>query len=162
MSKNIIKVFSDGSCNGSLHIGAWAVLIFEGKEQITLSGMATETTHQRMELTAAIKALDYINQKSNVVSLHESFQIELYTDSQYVVDIQKRKEKLKQNLFLTKGNTTVRNVDLLKVLIDYIENMPLQIVKVKAHEKDKGGTTNFNREVDKLARKIVRNEVALL
>jgi len=70
-----VYVFTDGACRGNPGPGGWgAVLRFGGKER-ELYGAEPETTNNRMELTAAIRALE---------ALKRSCQVELLTDSQYV------------------------------------------------------------------------------
>jgi len=148
MSSNTkIEIFTDGSCNTKLRIGAWAALIFTGDKKIDLHGEETNTTHNRMELLAAIKALEYID-KNNC-------KIIIYSDSQYLVDIQIRRNKLKINNYLTKKGEAIQNKDLVEKVVSFLETMDLELIKVKAHLK-KNETSNFNREVDKLSRKIVR------
>ena len=60
MDNNIIQVYTDGSCNTKLKIGAWAAIIIHNNNTKTISGYTLETTNNRMELTAVIKALEYI------------------------------------------------------------------------------------------------------
>ncbi len=73
MSK--IEVFTDGACRGNPGPGGWGALLRAGKHQKEIYGGEKETTNNRMELTAAIKALQQIKQPSLV---------DLTTDSQYV------------------------------------------------------------------------------
>ena len=103
-----------------------------------------------MEILAVLKALDYLEEKKIPFST-----IEIISDSQYVVRIMERKEKLQKNKFLTKKNNPIRNIDLVKRLISKIETMPLTFSKIKAHQK-KTDKINYNRVVDKLAREEVR------
>ena len=103
-----------------------------------------------MELLASIKALEFIEEKK-----YSYKQIKLYTDSQYLTGLTDRKEKLENKDFLTKKGTSIQNADLVKKIIQYIEKLNIEFIKVKAHLK-KTDTTNFNIEVDKLSRKIVR------
>lgn len=71
----IIEIFTDGACSGNPGPGGWgAILRWKGHEK-ELSGGERETTNNRMEMTAAIKALEAVKKKSK---------IDLYTDSQYL------------------------------------------------------------------------------
>lgn len=72
--KHII-IFTDGACRGNPGPGGWAALLRYGKHEKIITGAERNTTNNRMELMAAIKAL---------ASVQESCRIELYTDSQYV------------------------------------------------------------------------------
>ena len=58
MKGSPIIIYTDGSCNPEYKIGAWAVVLFVEDEKIVLSGTAEQTTHQRMELTAVIRAFE--------------------------------------------------------------------------------------------------------
>ncbi len=150
-SNLIIKVYTDGSCHTKHLNGAWASIIFIGNDKTILSGEEFDTTHNRMELQAVIKAVIYLKD----LGLSENA-IDIYSDSQYVVNLMERKEKLKNRHFITNKGTPVQNVDLVKMLISQIETFKLNFIKVKAHQKD--GDIN-NREVDKIVRQIVRRAV---
>ena len=150
---NIIDIYTDGSCNPQYKIGGWAALIFNKDEKIVLQGNDTETTHNRMELTAVIKAIEYVLKKNHKFEL-----IKIYTDSQYVERIPFRTEKLVSKDFITKGGNKLKNADLIKELIKLIDCTNIEFIKVKAHQKA-SDTPNYNREVDKLSRKIVRQQI---
>ncbi len=70
-----VKVYTDGACSGNPGPGGWGALLVYGKKRRELSGAKANTTNNRMELTAAIKALD---------ALTEPCSVELTTDSQYL------------------------------------------------------------------------------
>lgn len=70
-----IEIHTDGACSGNPGPGGWGALLRFGKTEKELSGGELLTTNNRMELLAAIEALE---------SLNKSCQIDLYTDSQYV------------------------------------------------------------------------------
>src|SRR3989338_5697000 len=72
--KHVI-IFTDGACRGNPGPGGWSALLRYGKNEKSISGAEPMTTNNRMELTAAIKAL---------MSLREKCRVELYTDSEYV------------------------------------------------------------------------------
>ena len=75
MSKNTIKIFTDGACKGNPGLGGWGALIIENGEETEIYGGSFNTTNNKMELTATIEALKYFK---------DSKIIELYTDSKYV------------------------------------------------------------------------------
>lgn len=147
--QNII-IYTDGSCNTQTLLGGWAAIVMAGNEKTLLKGQATETTHNRMELTAVIKAIEFAAKK------YDTTAIDIYTDSQYVARLTERKEKLKTNNFITKKGNELPNADLLQLLIKQIETFQLSFYKVKAHQKN-DGSENLNREVDMICRKIVRD-----
>ena len=128
-----IQIYTDGSCHTQLKIGGWAALIFFNEKSEQLTGHETDTTHNRMELLAVLKALDFVEKNNKIFS-----EIEIFSDSQYVVRILERKEKLARNQFLTKAGKPIRNVDLVKLLIEYLDRLPFHFIKVKAHQKKNG------------------------
>ncbi len=145
-----IEIYTDGSCNAKLQAGGWAAILFIDEQKIVLKEAVSETSHNRMELLAVIKAIEYID--SNNIAPER---IEIYSDSQYVVNLMERKEKLKLKNFLTKKGIPIKNLDLVQKLIAQIETHPISFVKVKAHQKQTE-KVNYNIEVDKLVRKMVR------
>ncbi|MBU8892879.1 MAG: ribonuclease HI [Bacteroidales bacterium] len=150
---NIVEVYTDGSCNPQFKTGGWAALIFHKSEKVVLQGIATETTHNRMELIAVIESIFYV-----LKEIHEFELIKIYTDSQYVERIPLRTQKLISNNFKTKSSKEIQNIDLIQQLITLIESTEIEFIKVKAHQKA-SDTPNYNREVDKFSRKIVRQQV---
>ena len=60
MPIDLVEIYTDGSCHTQFLIGAWAAIIFISGEKIILSGIENYTTHNRMELMAVIKALEFI------------------------------------------------------------------------------------------------------
>jgi ribonuclease HI len=155
MEKTIV-VYPDGSCNPTHKIGGWAAIIFNADEKIILKGFAENTTHQRMELQAVIESLQFLSEYKS-----KNDAIVIYTDSQYVTNLQHRKHKIQQAEFLTKNKTVIRNDDLLRKIIHYIDTTEIEFVKVKAHLKA-SIKENFNRDADKLARQMVRQRVRTL
>ena len=99
-----IEVFTDGACRGNPGPGGWGVLlIIDGKES-SLSGGEKDTTNNRMELTAAIKALEVFKEGSTLT---------LSTDSTYVKDgITKWLDNWKVKNWLTASKKPVKNKDL--------------------------------------------------
>lgn len=143
-------MYTDGSCHTKYHIGGWAALVFTDGESVLLQGEAIKTTHNRMELTAVVKAFEYVES-----SVTEKRKIQLFTDSQYIVDLPGRETRLTGNAFTSKKGTAVRNADLLKTFFYYSGKWDIECVKIKAHRK-KTMQENHNRTVDKIARSIVR------
>ena len=104
----IIKIYTDGACRGNPGPGGWGVLILKDKEEIKLNGGQNDTTNNQMELTAVIKALDFFS---------ESTEIEIFTDSKYVMDgITEYIKKWKVNGWKTASKKPVKNSDLWKQL----------------------------------------------
>ena len=153
MLNEIIEIYTDGSCHTQHRIGAWVSIVFIAGEKIILSGKALDTTHNRMELLAIIKALQYLQQlNKKIVS------ITIITDSQYVIGLQEREQKFILQNFSTKKGNAIGNQDLVKELLLLINTMPVKFVKIKAHQK-KTTAINYNIEADKLSRNLVRQAV---
>ncbi len=158
----VIKIFTDGSCNPACKIGAWAAILLFGSKKAQLHGNEQNTNHQRMELLAVIKAVEFADANFG------NAPIEIYTDSQYVARITDRKDKLIKNEFITKRGNLLHNSDLIELIIHQIEAHSITFIKVKAHQRINNEGDNrlefnpisFNIEVDKLARLIVREEVS--
>lgn len=150
MSDSIIEIYTDGSCNPKEDIGAWAAILQIYGKQSIIKGICNNTTHNRMELTAVIKALDYLQQNDL-----ENRSVVVFTDSQYVERIKERATKIEQQRYQTRAGKEMRNADLVEILIKQIDSADVSFKKVKAHQKA-GEKPNLNREVDKIARKLVR------
>lgn len=150
----LVQIYTDGSCHPQQGIGGWAAIILLENKVFEIKGFEKNTTHNAMEILAVLKALDFTKEKLN----NTFTKIEIISDSQYVIRIKDRMEKLKRNDFQTKKNQPIRNAQLVKSLIEKIENLPLIFTKIKAHQKV-STTTNYNRIVDKLARNQVRNNI---
>ncbi len=104
MSDGVVDIYTDGACSGNPGPGGWgAVLRWNGTEK-ELSGGMVETTNNRMELMAAIVALE---------SLTRPVTIRLHTDSQYLRDgITKWIHGWKRNGWKTAARKPVKNADL--------------------------------------------------
>jgi len=153
LNSQSIEIYTDGSCNPQHNNGAWASILIVAGNRTELKGEAINTTHNRMELLAVIESINFCDKN------HYQGQLIIYTDSQYVCRIPERKEKLKQNEFVTKKGTQLQNTDLVQVLIQQIESHSIQFIKVKAHQKADTESSKFNEQVDKLSRKMVRENV---
>ncbi|MEO7766930.1 MAG: RNase H family protein [Ferruginibacter sp.] len=148
-----ISVYTDGSCHTQKRMGAWvAILLFDNKE-IILRENESNTTHNRMELTAVIKAVEYIAEH-----MPGDIHIKVFTDSQYVVGLPLRAAKLSVDHFITKKGNDLQNADLVKVMIALLSRHSIYLNKVKAHQK-KTGTMNYNIVADKISRSMTREAV---
>jgi ribonuclease HI len=146
-------IYTDGSCHTQHKIGAWAAIVFINNKKNVLSGKEINTTHNRMEILAVLKAIAFATESNAATT-----PLQIITDSQYVVQLKSRQQKLSANEFITKKGNALNNADLIIQLYHYIDILPIEFIKIKAHLKQ-GDAINYNIEVDKLARNIVRNAV---
>jgi len=117
-SATLVEIFTDGACKGNPGPGGWGALIRSGPHEKELSGGEPATTNNRMELMAAIAALNALKRPCHVV---------LTTDSSYVRDgITKWINGWKRNGWKTADRKPVKNADLWQALIE----------ASKAHEVD--------------------------
>ncbi len=120
-----VEIFTDGACSGNPGPGGWgAILRWNGKEK-ELSGGDGETTNNRMELMAAISALE---------SLKEPCSADLYTDSSYVRDgIGKWMIGWKKNGWKTADKKPVKNVELWQRLDEARKRHKVEWHWIKGH-----------------------------
>ena len=136
----MIKIYTDGSCLTNPGDGGWAAIISINGEIKEISGSEKNTTNNRMELLAPIRALKEMNQ---------SDQIEIYTDSQYVkLGITEWINTWVANNWKTSKKEDVKNKDLWVELYDLNKSLNVKWNWVKAH----AGNT-INEKVDLLAKK---------
>ena len=134
-----VDIYTDGACSGNPGPGVWGVLIEIDNENIELSGGDRETTNNRMELMAAIKALEEID---------KDYEITLYTDSNYVKDgITSWISNWKKNNWKTASKKDVKNKELWMRLDEAIKDKNISWVWVKGHAGNAG-----NEQADYLAR----------
>lgn len=150
-------IYTDGSCHTQQRIGTWAALIFIENKKILLKDYAEDTTHNRMELLGVIESLNYI-----LVHYPNCQNIQIISDSQYVVHLRERKEKLIFKNFKTKAGKEIQNADLVKNLFEFDEVWQLNYEKIKAHQQKVEGVENFNIEVDLIARNLLREKINLV
>jgi len=103
-----VVIHSDGACHGNPGPGGWAAILEYEQNKRELSGGVPATTNNRMELQAAIEALN---------ALEEPCEVEFYTDSEYVKNgVSDWLVKWKQNGWRTKAKKPVKNEDLWRTL----------------------------------------------
>ena len=135
-------VYTDGSCLGNPGAGGWAAVVIDREtgEVAEISGGAPNTTNNRMELTAAISAL-------NALKIGAS--IELFTDSQYLRNAFEKGwlRNWKLRGWQTASKTPVLNKDLWLALDDLMSSRTVKFNWVRGHVGD-----HFNERCDQLAR----------
>ena len=137
-----IEIFTDGACRGNPGPGGWGALLRYGGRERELSGAAAQTTNNRMELTAAIKALE---------ALTEPCRISLTTDSNYVKNgIMQWIGDWKRRGWRTAAKRPVKNRDLWQRLDELALRHEIEWRWVKGHS----GHAE-NERVDALANKAI-------
>jgi ribonuclease HI len=133
-----IKIYTDGACSGNPGKGGWGALIQENDNEKKLSGSELNTTNNRMELTAVIRALEHYD---------EAKEIEVFTDSKYVMQgITEWIKNWKTNHWKTSQKKDVKNKDLWVLLDSVSAKHDIKWSWVKGHAGDYG-----NEIADKLA-----------
>lgn len=137
-----VEIWTDGACSGNPGPGGWGALLRAGENEKELSGGAASTTNNRMELMAAIEALNALKAPS---------QVRLHTDSTYVKDgLTKWMQGWKRNGWKTAAKKPVKNQDLWQALDAACARHDIEWVWVKGHAGDAG-----NERADALARAAV-------
>jgi ribonuclease HI len=133
-----VEIFTDGACKGNPGPGGWGALLRRGAAEKELSGSEADTTNNRMEMTAVIRALD---------ALIEPCEVTLHTDSRYVIDgITKWVHGWVRNGWVNASKKPVRNEDLWHELIRAAKPHRIDWQWVKGHD----GHVE-NERVDRLA-----------
>ena len=142
-----IKIYTDGACVGNPGPGGWAAVVLLENERKELFGGEKLTTNNRMELTAAIKALEYCaTQEEKLPSFKH---IRIFTDSTYVKEgITVWINSWEKNNWKTVDKKNVKNVDLWKKLKELAQSKQIEWNWVKGHSEDP-----MNNLADKLAKK---------
>ena len=134
-----VVVHTDGACSGNPGPGGWGAILVWGDHRRELCGGESETTNNRMELLAAISALD---------ALKRPVKVELHTDSSYLKDgITKWIHGWKRNGWRTADKREVKNVDLWQRLDALASKHDINWHWVKGHAGDAD-----NERADELAR----------
>ncbi len=141
-----IKIYTDGACVGNPGPGGWAAIILLENGKKELFGGEKLTTNNRMELTAAIKALEYFTKQEEKQPSKKH--IRIFTDSTYVKEgITVWINSWEKNNWKTAGKKNVKNIDLWKKLKELIQTSQVEWNWVKGHSEDP-----MNDLADKLAK----------
>jgi len=134
-----VTIYTDGACSGNPGPGGWGAILIAGEHRKELKGGAAETTNNRMELMAAIEALEAIKKPGPV---------DLNTDSVYMRDgITKWIHGWKRNGWRTADKKPVKNIDLWQRLEAAVARHQVNWHWLKGH----AGNAE-NERADELAR----------
>ena len=139
-----VIIYTDGACSYNPGPGGWGCVLLYGEHRKEMSGGERETTNNRMELTAAIKALEALNTPCRV---------DLYSDSAYLVNAFEQgwlNNWIRRN-WVKADKKPVENVDLWKRIVELIGIHTVVFHKVKGHASNKE-----NNRCDELATAAVK------
>jgi len=138
--KRTVAIWTDGACSGNPGPGGWGAILRYGETEKDLCGGEALTTNNRMELTAAIAALEALNRACKA---------ELHTDSKYLRDgVTEWMGNWKRNGWLTRDKKPVKNDDLWRRLDEATQRHEIDWRWVRGHANDP-----MNERADELARR---------
>lgn len=144
MMKKHVEIYTDGACSGNPGPGGWGAILVHGKVEKELSGGEDDTTNNRMEMMAAIKALN---------ALKSSCRVDLYTDSTYVQKgITEWIDGWKKRGWKTADRKPVKNADLWQELEKAASRHDVKWYWVRGHDGHE-----YNERADVLARDAIKN-----
>lgn len=134
-----VIIYTDGACSGNPGPGGYAAVLMYDENIKEISGGEKDTTNNRMELMAAIVALEI---------LKEPCEVELYSDSAYLVNAYKQGwvENWKKNGWKTSDKKGVKNKELWERIEQQRKRHAIEFVKVKGHSDNE-----YNNRCDELA-----------
>lgn len=134
-----VIIYTDGACSGNPGLGGWGAILSYGDNEIELSGFDKDTTNNKMELTAAIEALN---------KLKFPCEVELYSDSAYLINgfNQYWLKNWKAKGWKTASGDNVKNEELWRELDRLSGIHKITWIKVKGHADNE-----YNNRCDKLA-----------
>ena len=134
-----VTVYTDGACSGNPGPGGWAAILMYGPHKKELSGGEAETTNNRMELTAVLRALE---------ALKEPCEVELWSDSKYVIDGLSKgwARSWRAKGWVKSDKKPALNPDLWGPLLDQTDRHTLRYHWVKGHAENE-----WNNRCDELA-----------
>lgn len=141
-----VTIYTDGACSGNPGKGGWGCVLIYKNNQKELSGGEDNTTNNRMEMTAVIKALEELNQPCEV---------ELYSDSAYLVNAFNDGwlENWKKTNYKCASKDPVKNVDLWQRLDSLTQKHKVTFNKVKGHADNQ-----LNNRCDELATSAINKQ----
>ncbi|MFC4075863.1 ribonuclease HI [Salinithrix halophila] len=135
-----VIIYTDGACSGNPGPGGWAAVLMYGEHKKEISGGEKNTTNNRMELMAALKALR---------ALKSPCKVKLNTDSAYLCNCFKQRWYVnwERNGWVNSKKDPVENRDLWQQLLSEVRRHDVEFIKVKGHADNE-----WNNRCDELAR----------
>ncbi len=143
-----ITIYTDGACSGNPGAGGWGAILYYNNIKKEISGFEQNTTNNKMELTAAIMALN---------KLKEPCEVELYSDSAYLINAFNEGwlTSWQMNGFRNANKKPVQNIELWQKLIELNNTHKITWIKVKGHADNE-----YNNRCDQLATgEIAKNSI---
>ena len=133
-----VTIYTDGACSGNPGPGGWGAVLMHNDNIKEISGYNKNTTNNIMEITAVIEALKLLKYECEV---------EIYSDSAYVVNAFKQKwiENWKKNNWKTSNKEDVKNKELWEELDRLVSMHKVKFIKVKGHSDNE-----WNNRCDEL------------
>ncbi len=121
-----VEIYTDGACSGNPGPGGYGVILKYNENVKELSGGASNTTNNRMEMTAVISALEALKEPCNV---------DLYSDSKYIIDAITKgwAKKWQANNWIKSDKKKALNSDLWEKLLCLLEKHDVNFIWVKGH-----------------------------
>lgn len=134
-----VEIYTDGACSGNPGKGGWGAVLVYGNTEKEISGAASDTTNNRMELTAVIEALKMLKEPCHVT---------LTTDSKYVCDAINKKwvYSWREKGWKKADRKPALNVDLWEKLLEQLEIHKVDFIWVRGHNGHP-----YNERCDRLA-----------
>lgn len=139
-----VIIYTDGACSGNPGPGGWGAILMFNEHKKEISGSEPDTTNNRMELIAVIKALECLKRECEV---------DLFSDSAYVINAFDKGwiYNWKENGWRTKEKEPVKNQELWEILYTYSKQHKISWIKVKGHSDNE-----YNNRCDKMAREEIK------
>ena len=137
--KKTVSIYTDGACSGNPGPGGWGAVLRYKEIEKELSGGERQTTNNRMELTGVISALQALKEPCNV---------ELYSDSKYVIDALSKGWAVswRKRGWIKADKKPALNADLWEILLELTEKHKVNCHWVKGHADNA-----YNNRCDELA-----------
>ncbi|MBQ9015260.1 MAG: ribonuclease HI [Firmicutes bacterium] len=138
----ILRIYTDGGCAGNQNeenLGGWGAVLEYGSAVKELYGAERNTTNNRMEMTALLRAFEALKKDGQT--------IQVFSDSSYLMDCFRKGwyKGWQRNGWKTAGKKPVENQDLWKALLPYLDRHDIQFYRVKGHVNLNSQATDFRK-----------------
>ena len=148
--KKEVMIYTDGACSGNPGPGGFGAVLIYGNEKKEISGYYEDTTNNKMEVMAAIVALEL---------LKEPCHVSLYSDSSYLVNAYNQKwiDGWKRNNWKNSSKEPVKNRELWERLDILTKHHDVKFIKVKGHSDNE-----YNNRCDVLAVQAIKDKKGII